>query len=211
MGTKRYIDDILTVTSGVQYNEGPKFDDIITQGGVYGGMYPSHVLDGNGNQIASPISIIREQTGHAVHFLDMQFEQNVPGVTEVQMYDKRDHMESLKNYRRFPHWETKLARRALFATLHCQLCRFAIRCDPVQYFEIAAAKLMRDMMDNHYDVEFLFGKLRNFQHKFFHLSVTTRHIRHVNNPEVRNAFWEKVKRNVWIRMDSRNFMVGCEE
>lgn len=205
VGTKRYIDDILTMTLGSKHNDGPVFEDIITQDGFYGGMYPSHVRDAEGNQVPSPISITKEQAGDTVHFLDMRFLQPKPGTTEIQMYDKREHMESLKDYRRFPHWETKLAKRALFATLHCQLCRFAIRCDPVEHFEVAAAKLIRDMMDNHYDVKFLDGKLYNFKHKFFNLSIATRHVRNVNTPEVRNQYWDKLRETVWARVRSGNF------
>jgi len=72
---------------------------------------------------------------------------------------------------------------------------------------VAAAKLIRDMLDNHYDGKFLDGKLYNFKHKFFNLSLTTRHVRNVNIPEVRNKYWNKLRETVWARVRSGNFEV----
>ena len=86
------------MTLGSKHNDGPVFEDIITQDGFYGGMYPSHVRDANGHQVPSPISIKTEQAGGTVHFLDMRFLQPKPGTTEIQMYDVREHMESLKDF-----------------------------------------------------------------------------------------------------------------
>lgn len=83
----------------------------------------------------------------------------------------------------------KLAERVLVATLHCHMFRFAIRCDPVEHFGVAAVKLIRNMMDNHSDMKFLDRKLYNFTHVFFIFSKTTRHIRNVSIPEVRNQYW----------------------
>ena len=42
--TKRFIDDVLTVSLGSQ-TEGPTFEQIIKQqGNIYGGMYPSFIM-----------------------------------------------------------------------------------------------------------------------------------------------------------------------
>lgn len=87
-------------------------------------------------------------------------------------------MRPLKVHCWFPNLENNYkAERALLATLHCQLCRFVIRCDSVRhYFEVAAAKFIKDRhtMDID-DSGFLGGgKLRkNKQHNLlFNLSKT---------------------------------------
>ena len=67
--TKRFIDDIGTVSLGSQ-NEGPTFGQISKQqGNIYGGMYPSFIEDADGEEIENPISVIKEQSGETVHFL----------------------------------------------------------------------------------------------------------------------------------------------
>ncbi|CAN0253736.1 unnamed protein product, partial [Laminaria digitata] len=58
--TKRFIDDILTISLGSQ-TEGPTFEQIMKQeGNIYGGMYPSFVEVVDGEEIEKPISIIKE-------------------------------------------------------------------------------------------------------------------------------------------------------
>ena len=76
--------------------------------GVYGGMYPEHLLRDEGEQFANPVSTTKEQRGPTVHFLDMDTLQSTPGVSQIRVYDKRDHMATLKQYRRYPHIETRL-------------------------------------------------------------------------------------------------------
>ena len=56
-----------------------------------------------GEQVANPVSITKEQRGQTVHFLDMEILRSTPGVSQSRMHDKRDHMETLKQYRRYPH------------------------------------------------------------------------------------------------------------
>ena len=125
--TKRFIDDILTVSLGPQ-TEGPTFEQIIKQqGNIYGEMYPSFMEDADGEEIENPISTVKEQSGETVHFLGMEIVQNKPGVSQIRMYDERDHMSTLAEYRRYPHVETRLSPSCIYATLLCQLCRFATR------------------------------------------------------------------------------------
>ncbi|CAN0173407.1 unnamed protein product, partial [Ascophyllum nodosum] len=133
--TKRYIDDIITVSLG--HTIGPTLQDIILQDGVFSGMYPTTVRDFDGSVRPSPISI-------------------------VKMYDKRDNMTTLASYRKFPHIETTIAIRCKYAVLHSQLCRFAYRCTQRQHFIEAASRLIRDMYTNGYDLKLLRRKLFNF-------------------------------------------------
>ena len=72
-----------------------------------------------------------------MHFLDMEIVQSKPGVSQISMYDKRDHMATLAEYRRYPHVETRLSQSCIYATLHCQLCRFATRCTEIFRFFVA--------------------------------------------------------------------------
>ena len=120
-------------------------------------MCPSFIEDADGEKIENPISIVKEQSGETVHFLDMEIVQSEPGVSQIRMYDKRDHMATLAEYRRYPHVETRLSQSCMYATLHCQLCRFVTRCTEILYFQIAAAKLIKDKIKDRYVKE----KLRN--------------------------------------------------
>ena len=130
-------------------------------------MYPEHILNDQGEQVANPVSITKEQRGQTVHFLDMEILQSTPGVSQIRMYDKRDHMATLKQYRRYPHIETRLSKKCLFATLHCQLGRFASRCSEIHFFKVAAAKLMTVMIRHGYAKERLPSKPQNFRKTFF--------------------------------------------
>ena len=102
--TKQFIDAIRTVSLGSQ-TEGPTFEKIIKQqGNIYGGMYPS-LKDADGEETENPVSIAKEQSGETVHFLDVEIVQSKPGVSQIRMYDKRDHVATLAEYRRYPHVE----------------------------------------------------------------------------------------------------------
>ena len=137
--TKRYIDDISTVSLG--HMSGISLMDVISQEGTFYGMYPITVLDFDGNVRPSPISIVQDQQGPNVHFLDMQIMQLYPGIGDVKMYDKRDSMPALASYRKFPHIETTVSTSCKYAVFHSQLCRFAYRCTRRDYFVGAASRL----------------------------------------------------------------------
>ena len=68
--TKRYIDAIFTMCLGLTI--GPSLQDIISQNGIFYGMYPTTVREFDGNVRPSPISIVREQQGPSIHFLAME-------------------------------------------------------------------------------------------------------------------------------------------
>ena len=89
--TKRFIDDILTVSLGSQ-TEGPTFEQIIEQqGNIYGGMCPSFIEDADVEEIENPTSIVKEQSGETVHFLDMEIVQSKPGVSNQNVRQTRPH------------------------------------------------------------------------------------------------------------------------
>ena len=164
-------------------------------------MCPSFIEDADGQEIENPISIVKEQSGETVHFIDMEIVQSKPGVSQIRMYDKRDHMATSAEYRRYPHVETRLLQSCVYATLHCQLCRFATRCTDILYFQIAAAKLIKDMIQNRYVKE----KLRNT------LNITSKMLssknhqsqktsKDINKPRVRDLYWYKVEKELWDRI-----------
>ena len=65
-----YIDDIFTVSLGC--TSGLSLKDVVSQGGTFYGLYPTTVLDFDGNVRPSPISIVQDQQGpSSVHFLDI--------------------------------------------------------------------------------------------------------------------------------------------
>lgn len=72
----------------------------------------------NGQLVDNKIQFTQEQVGPPARFVDMDIVQDTPGgVSDILMYDKREHMESFSTYRTFPHVEIRLstARRALYA------------------------------------------------------------------------------------------------
>lgn len=204
-GTKRFIDDIYTAHIG-QKDE-LELSDVITDDGILGGMYPKMVTNGNGGLRPNTISIVEEQSGTAVHFLDMDIFQSTPGKTEIKIYDKREHMKTLHNYRRFPHIETTISIRAKYATLHCQLCRYARKSNKHIYFVISTAKLVRSMIDNHYKAKLLRRKLNRFQSVFWRETAIDHglHGNSAENRKHRNAFWYTMMREIWSRICRRDF------
>ena len=69
-------------------------------------MYPEHILDDEGGQVANSVSITIGQRVQTVHIVDIGVLQSTPGVSQILIYDKRDHIETLKQYRKHPHIET---------------------------------------------------------------------------------------------------------
>ena len=100
-------------------------------------------------------------------FLNMETLQSMPGVSPIRVYDKRDHIEALQQYRRYPHIETRLSKKRWYATLHCELRRFAIRCSEIHFSQVAAARLMTDIFRHGYAKESLRSKIQNFRNLFF--------------------------------------------
>ena len=146
---------------------GISLTDVISQEGTFYGMYRTTVLDFDGNVRPSPVSIVQDQQGPNVHFLDnMQIMQLSPGICDVKMYDKRDSMPALASYRKFPHIETTVFTSCKYAVFHSQLCRFAYRCTRRDYFVDAVSRPMRDMWLRGYDMKFLRCKVYNFQATF---------------------------------------------
>lgn len=126
------------------------------------GMCDKLIINSNCNFVHTSVELTYEQEGSSVHFSDMEVVQDGSGTTHMKMYCKRDDMPTLSNYRRFPQCETKLSSKSKHSVLPSQRCRFAVRCTRVECFEVAAAKLMADMLDHQYEPLKLYQKLQNF-------------------------------------------------
>ena len=149
-------------------------------GNIYGRMYPVYVEDVDGEEIKDPVSIVKEQERSSVHFRDMEIFQSTPGVSQIKMYDKRDNMGMLEDYRNYPHIETRLSNSCKYATLHCQLlCRFTIRCSEIEFIQNAGAELMKGTISNRYNRLKLRNIFHNFKSSFFERSPITRTIQEV--------------------------------
>ena len=157
-------------------------------------MFPSTVREFDGSVRPSPISIVREQVGPSIHFLDMEIIQLLPGVCSVKMYDKRDNMPTLASYRRLPHIETTISVRCKYAVLHSQLCRFSYRCTRREHFIEAASRLIRDMYTQGYDLKLLRRKLYNFQSTFWR---TTKVLSAPTSKGTRRMFWHKLTSEIY--------------
>ena len=77
--TKRYIDDILTV-SLLGHISGLSLEDILSQDGTFYGMYPTTVRGFDGGLRPFPISMLRDQQRPSIHFLDIYEDRTIdPG------------------------------------------------------------------------------------------------------------------------------------
>ena len=97
VSTKWCIDDILSVALGSQ-PDSPTFEQIIKQeGNIYGGMYPTTVEDVDGLVMETPIYLSpnNNQGKQYTFFIHMEIFQSPPGVSQIRMYGKRDHMPTL--------------------------------------------------------------------------------------------------------------------
>ena len=134
-----------------------------------------YVKDVDGEERENPLSIVKEQAGSSVHFLDMEILQSTHGVSQIKVHDKRDDVGTLEDYRKYPRIETRLSNSCKYATLYCQLCRFAISSE-IDFFQNTAAEQMKDMISNRYNRVKLKNKLHNFKSSFFERSPITRTI-----------------------------------
>ena len=114
-------------------------------------------------------------------------------------------MPTLAHYRKFPHFETKLSTRMKYSVLHSQLCRFATRCTKLVFFEVAAAKLMSNMIDHAYDRRMLFCKLHNFLFTFF--GKTPIFVRDSHLIGVQKSLWYRVEQEIERRVSHRDFNI----
>ena len=73
-------------------------------------------------EISYLVSITIEQKRQTVYFLDEEIVQSTPGVSQIRIFGKCDHIETMKQCCRYPHIETRLSKRCLYTTVHCQLC-----------------------------------------------------------------------------------------
>ena len=92
--SKRFSGEIITASIASQ-DGGPTFEQTIKDGNIYGGIYPTYIENVDGEEIENPASIIKQQDGSTVHFLDMEMLRRTSGVSQINMYDKRDHMGTL--------------------------------------------------------------------------------------------------------------------
>ena len=162
--TKIYIDDIFTVFLG--HTTGSSLQYIILQNCIFYGMYSTTVREFDGNVRLSPISIVCEQIGFIMRFLDTEILQPLPELCEVNMHNKRDNMLAhlgFVQYRKFSHIETTVSVSCKYAVLHSQLDRFSYRCTKRVYFIVAASRLIRDIYGQVYDLKLLRRNLHNFQ------------------------------------------------
>ena len=128
--------------------------------------YHTTVLDFDGNARPSPISIVQDQQGPNVHFLDICAQI-------MQLYYLQGSVSMiLASYRKFPHIETTVSTSCKCAVLYnSQLYRFAYyRCTRRDYFVDAACRIMRDTWLHGYDLKFL-RPLYHFQTTFWRISI----------------------------------------
>ena len=158
-------------------------------------MYPATVREFDDSvQPPSSISIVREQVGRSIHFLDVEVLQPFTGVCGVKMYDKRDNMPTLALYRRFPDIETTVSVRCKCAVLHSQLCQFSCRCTQREHFIEAASRLIEDMYAQGYYLKLLRRKLYNFQSTFWR---ATKALCAPTFKRIRRMFWHKLTSEIY--------------
>ena len=155
-------------------------------------MYSEHNPDDEGEQVAKPVSITEKKRRQTGHLLDIEILQNPPGVSQIQVCDERRPHVTLEQYRRYPHIETPLSKKCLYATLYCQICRFEIRCSEIEFFDVAAPNLITDMTRHGYAKDRLRSKLHNLRKTLFKKSPIEPTTNGVHGPVVRYKYWSLI-------------------
>jgi hypothetical protein len=106
------------------------------------GIYPTHMTDSGGNVITNPMEVNREKHGLRCSYLDMYIQFKARGHIQFTVYNKRDDMIVLQNYRRYPHITSTMAHSTKYNVFKSQLHRFASRCNHWSTFADNAKRLM---------------------------------------------------------------------
>lgn len=114
--TKRFIDDILYIVDP-NSRDGQQFSELLTDKRASGGtdeISSQKLVTDEGVTIDNPIAfeIVKpEKEGTEATFLDIGIKGHVNSTTNVTIYGKRDGMDQLKNYLKFPHIETIVSQK----------------------------------------------------------------------------------------------------
>lgn len=167
-GCRRYIDDILAI-------DVPSFRDILYRDNDRYGLYPKETLK------------LTEEGGstESITYLDIWIRRDDKGWYS-SMYDKRDHIPSMKDNLRFPHPLTRLSRSCKLNTITGQFHRFHRRCTRPHLFVEAAVDLLSRMIKAGYKKQPVLNKAKAFKS----------HIKGRRKVQIFQDNWLKIKRRL---------------
>jgi hypothetical protein len=158
----RYIDDINSPSSP----KGCNFKELLTdnrQSGGNDGVYPTHVLDDNGETVVNPMDVKLERHGLTYTYLDSTIRLQDDGNFLTTVYQKRDDMPIFKRYRRFPHIYSHISKIAKHAVMASQLHRFTTLCNTEQEFNTNVTRLLGELLRHGYNYCMLRRHIQQFE------------------------------------------------
>jgi hypothetical protein len=186
----RMIDDIATY--GWQHV--PEVTRILTEF-----VYPTKVRDADGSEVCNPMHLNLEREGKQVHYLDLDITVTNNGLFHTKVYNKRDHLQALHDYRNFAHINSLISNAAKYGVYTSALHRFAKLSSTPDGFSASAINLLRKMVQHGYNYQRLHNQLYNFRTSYQWIQLQVFHMRRAESIK---RIWRRMMRTV--NRDRRN-------
>jgi hypothetical protein len=118
----RLMDDIVVVGMPETVDIAAMMRDERDTGGG-DGIYPTHMTESGGNVITDPMEVNKEKHGLSCSYPDMYIQFKARGHIQFTVYNKRDDMNVLQNYRHCPHITSTMAHRIRAKNSYSIECR----------------------------------------------------------------------------------------
>ena len=180
----RMIDDI----AAYGWRNIPQLTRILTE---Y--VYPTEVRDADGSKVRNPMQLNLEREGKHIHYLDLDITVLNNGIFHTTLYNKRDHLEALHDYREFAHISSLISNTAKYGVYTSALHRFARLSSTPSGFTVNAIRLLRKMVTHGYRYERLRSQLYSFKASYQWAQLQ---IFHTRRSQSIGYIWRRLMRTV---------------
>ena len=156
-------------------------------------VYPTKVHDENGSTVQNPMTLNLERTRKQVHYLDLDISVMNGGFFHTSVFNKRDHLEALHDYRDFTHIQSLISNAAKYGVYTSALHRYARLCSTPDGFTANAIRLMRKMVTHGYGYDRLRSQLYKFQTSYQWIQLQVFHNRRAQSIK---KIWRRLMRTV---------------
>ena len=140
-----------------------------------------------------------EREGKQVHYLDLDITVTNNGLFHTKVYNKRDHLQALHDYRNFAHINSLISNAAKYGVYTSALHRFAKLSSTPDGFSASAINLLRKMVQHGYNYQRLHNQLYNFRTSYQWIQLQVFHMRRAESIK---RIWRRMMRTV--NRDRRN-------
>ena len=180
----RMIDDI----AAYGWRNIPELTHILTE---Y--VYPTEVRDADGSKVRNPMRLNLEREGKQIHYLDLDITVCSNEIFHTTVYNKRDHLEALHDYREFAHINSLISNTAKYGVYTSALHRYARLCSTPNGFTANAIRLLRKMVNHGYRYDKLRSQLYKFQASYQWRQLQIFHNRRAQSIK---QIWRRMMRTV---------------